>query len=117
MDSKTFIHFAKKEGMITNEHEEAAATKLVEAMDVISNVLNGSTMNQKMFNHCVDRGLSHPTLKQNFNRFIFGYISYMASDEYKVDGRNESSKETAQKLVYSYEKVEGFPFFVSLPNV
>lgn len=45
----------------------------------------------------------HNTLQQSSFRMILELIEFMASDEYRVDGRNEASKNVANKLIKGFE--------------
>lgn len=47
----------------------------------------------------------HRTLQQSTLRLMLETIEMMASDEYRTDGRNESSKTTAQRLMRGFAKV------------
>lgn len=44
----------------------------------------------------------HRTLQQSMFRTIIELVCFMASDEYRTDGRNEQSKEMAKMLVRGY---------------
>jgi hypothetical protein len=47
----------------------------------------------------------HNTLQQSSFRMILELIEHMASDNYRVDGRNEATKKIAQKLIDGFKKV------------
>ena len=54
----------------------------------------------------------HRTLQQCYTNMVFAWIKHVASDEYKVDGRNEASKEACQKLLAFMKEnnIEKMPF-------
>jgi pullulanase/glycogen debranching enzyme len=47
----------------------------------------------------------HRTLQQSAFRLFLQTIEFMASDNYRTDGRNEQSKEVAKKLLKGFEQV------------
>jgi len=48
---------------------------------------------------CKALSTEHRTLQQSTMRMIMELIEYMASDEYRTDGRNDESKRLAQDLI------------------
>jgi hypothetical protein len=56
------------------------------------------------FNQAMTR--EHPTHQQAFAALILNYINFVASDEYKADGRNEYSKEVFTKIA-AFMKEQG----------
>jgi len=82
--------------------------KLAEAKEVTSKLtdfLNNFSYeeNSAYFNEAMSR--EHRTLQQSFTRLAFQWIEFMASDEYRTDGRNQQSKQMAQELLEGFEKV------------
>jgi len=69
---------------------------------LISDYLNNFSYleNSAYFNDAMSR--EHRTLQQNFARLIFGYIEYMASDEYRTDARNADSKKIAEDIIREF---------------
>jgi adenine specific DNA methylase Mod len=49
----------------------------------------------------------HNTNQQNIFRLMMKVIEYIASDEFRADGRNEASKKTAQQLLRGFEFING----------
>jgi hypothetical protein len=72
---------------------------------LISDYLNNFNYkeNSAYFNEAMSR--EHRTLQQNFARLIFAYIEYMASDEYRTDGRNHDSAVISEDLIKGFEKL------------
>jgi hypothetical protein len=71
---------------------------------LISDYLNNFQYkeNSAYFNEAMSR--EHRTLQENFARLIFAYIEYMASDEYRTDGRNDQSKRFAELMLNGFEQ-------------
>lgn len=46
----------------------------------------------------------HRTLQQSFSKFVLMWIEHMATDEYRVDGRNEASKMMAQRMMVAFKE-------------
>ena len=44
----------------------------------------------------------HRTLQQSFTRLCLKWIEYVASDEYRTDGRNEASHEICAQLLKGF---------------
>jgi hypothetical protein len=45
----------------------------------------------------------HRTLQQSFSKFTLKWIEYMATDEYRVDGRNQASQQVAKRLIVAFQ--------------
>jgi succinate dehydrogenase/fumarate reductase-like Fe-S protein len=46
----------------------------------------------------------HRTLQQSFTRLCLEWIEYCASQDYRTDGRNESSHSTCKAIVEAYKE-------------
>ena len=44
----------------------------------------------------------HRTLQQSFTKLCMQWLEYVASDEYRTDGRNEASHELCKDLIGAY---------------
>jgi len=80
-----------------------------ELAEIITNHLNTFGDKSEAFNDAMSR--QHRTLQQNFTRRSLKWLEHVASDEYSTDGRNEQSKEVAQKLLAGFKDLqikEGF---------
>ena len=80
-----------------------------EIAEIITNHLNTFGDKSEAFNNAMSR--QHRTLQQNFTRLCLQWLEHVASDEYSTDGRNEQSKEVAQKLLAGFKDLqvkEGF---------
>jgi len=101
--------------------------KAKEVTSLLTDYLNNFNYgeNSAYFNEAMSR--EHRTLQQNFARLIFSYIEFMASDEYRTDGRNEASKQLAMDIVRMYNDEvkqtygkpwrEAEPVHFSLPTI
>lgn len=80
-----------------------------ELTNIITNHLNTFGDKSEEFNQAMSR--EHRTLQQNFTRLCLKWLEHVASDEYLTDGRNEQSKDIAQKLLGGFKDLqakEGF---------
>jgi len=75
-----------------------------EITNMISNYLNNFSYGETSayFNSAMSR--EHRTLQQNFARLIFSYIEFMASDDYRTDGRNADSKRISEDLINAFSQ-------------
>lgn len=74
-----------------------------ELMDVLGNYVN-YRKSTKGFIEAFKR--EHRTLQQSAFRMMLELMEEMASENYHVDGRNESSKEIAQALLKGFKEVK-----------
>jgi hypothetical protein len=70
----------------------------------ITNYLNSYNDKSEEFNKAMSR--EHRTLQQNFTRLCLKWLEHVASDEYYTDGRNEQSKDIAQKLLGGFKELQ-----------
>jgi|TARA_B100001094_G_C17426676_1_gene437160 hypothetical protein len=75
-----------------------------ELANEITNYLNTYGNKSIEFNEAMSR--EHRTLQQNFTRLCLGWIEHCASDDYRTDGRNEASQNTAKAILEGFEKVQ-----------
>ena len=81
--------------------EYQKAKKLTSDITDFLNNFNYEETSQ-LFNEAMSR--EHRTLQQNFTRLVLKWIEYMASDEYRTDGRNEQSKQMANTILDAYKR-------------
>ncbi len=75
-------------------------SKLVEDFsDVVNSMSFGKDENKKFFTEFARK---HRTLQQSMFRVILNLLVQMTGDDYRTDGRNEYSKDVAQKLILGY---------------
>ena len=74
-----------------------------ELMDVLGNYVN-YRKSTKGFIEAFKR--EHRTLQQSAFRMMLELMEEMASENYHVDGRNESSKKVAQALLKGFKEVK-----------
>jgi hypothetical protein len=72
--------------------------------DQITNFVNSFNTREKSksFNKAMER--EHRTLQQNFTRLVFGWIEFVASDEYQTDARNADTKRAAKMLLKGFKE-------------
>ena len=70
----------------------------------ITNYLNTYGDKSVEFNEAMSR--EHRTLQQNFTRLCLAWIEHCASDDYRTDGRNEASQNTAKAILKGFEMVQ-----------
>ena len=75
-----------------------------ELTEIITNHLNTFGDKSEAFNEAMNR--QHRTLQQNFTRLCLKWLEYVASDEYRTDGRNEQSKDIAQTLLAGFKDLK-----------
>lgn len=75
-------------------------------LDQFSDLVNNLSQEDqaKGFQNAFSR--QHRTLQQSMFRVMLRQIEYMASDEYRTDGRNEGSKAVAKTIVESFAKAK-----------
>mgnify|MGYP001357053525 CR=1 FL=1 len=49
-------------------------------------------------------GNNHRTLQQSFTKLCLMWIEYVASDDYRFDGRNQDSHTTCKAMVKAFQK-------------
>lgn len=88
--------------------------EIVESVtDVVNTFGDGQT---DTFIH--QMSFQHKTLQQSFTRLCFKWIEAVASDEYKVDGRNQHSHEICKKVVSTMKPLNnGFEISKTIPCV
>ena len=61
----------------------------------------------------------HRTLQQSFTRLCLEWIEHCASQDYRTDGRNESSHATCKAIVESYKENQNtlLPLSAYLPFI
>ena len=80
-----------------------------ELLRKFSNYVNGSNSHDhKEFIKAFSR--QHPTLQQSMMRTMLATIEAVASPDYRVDGRNQGSKDMAIKLIKGYKHIIGEEF-------
>jgi len=73
-----------------------------ELADAFSDAVNSSNFKVEEFVEHFSR--QHRTLQQSMFGAMLAVVSKVGSDDYRTDGRNEQSKETAKKLLDGYEE-------------
>jgi|688.fasta_scaffold992589_2 hypothetical protein len=72
-----------------------------ELVQEITDYLN--TFNSKEKEFCEAMSCEHRTLQQSFTKLCLQWIEHCASDEYRIDGRNEQSQKIARELLEGFK--------------
>jgi hypothetical protein len=75
-----------------------------EVVGSLATFVNYSSNRDKINQFCEEFSREHRTLQQSSFRLILQLIEYMASDEYRTDGRNEESKKMAKTLLTGFRE-------------
>jgi hypothetical protein len=75
--------------------------KTKELVQDITDYLN--TFNSKEKEFCEAMSSEHRTLQQSFTKLCLQWIEHCASDEYRIDGRNEQSQKIARELLEGFK--------------
>ena len=67
----------------------------------VSDMLNSFSFDPESF--CKEFTKEHRTIQQNFTRLCIHWLCTCASDDYRYDGRNESSHKLAEALMTSQD--------------
>jgi hypothetical protein len=85
------------------KHDRARTEKFTELMEKFSNVCNSFNSDPKDFIEQFCR--QHRTLQQSMFGMMVHLLAFMATPEYSTDGRNQYSKELAEKFIKGYGDV------------
>ena len=80
--------------------EQQQEEKSKDVIEKFGNLVNNFNFDSKSFIEAFTR--EHRTLQQNMFRAIIELICFMASSEYRTDGRNQQSHDMAKMLVQGY---------------
>lgn len=80
----------------------------------LSDYVNTYSDKSKEFNEMMGR--EHRTLQQSFTRLCLAWLEYVGSDQYRFDGRNESSHKTIKIMLEGYKKNHPNPDYYLDPS-
>lgn len=66
----------------------------------ITDFVNSYSLKSEQF--CDAMSQEHRTLQQSFTRLCLKWIEYVADNEYRTDGRNETSHEVCKRMIELY---------------
>ena len=105
------------------EYKEPSET-VKEAVTAATRFVNGNHHRDEEFYKLMSN--QHRTLQQNFTRLCLKWLEFVASDEYRTDGRNEDSKKVANEMLdgfldkvaerYPHQPKESFKREQNLPS-
>lgn len=73
-----------------------------EIVSELTDYVNSFDNKSEEFN--TEMSYEHRTLQQSFTRLCLGWIEFVASEEYRTDGRNESSKTVCDTMMNAFRK-------------
>lgn len=76
--------------------------KIQKLASEITDSVNSFSFDQKVFNQAISS--EHRTLQQSFSRMYLGWLEYVASEEYRTNVHNDTSKTLAIKIFSLLEK-------------
>jgi len=85
------------------ENSPFTKNHLEKFVEEITDFVNTYSLEGDRFNEAMSR--EHRTLQQSFTRLCLKWMEYVASDEYRFDGRNEDSHELCKDLITAYKKI------------
>lgn len=71
----------------------------------ITDYLNSFTRKEKPFCEAMSR--EHRTLQQSFTRLCLQWLEHCATEEYRVDGRNEDSQKISREILELWQERHG----------
>lgn len=77
-------------------------TTAAETVQVISDFVNNFGLDEKEFISLLER--EHRTIQQSVTKLMLKWLEHVASPEYRTDGRNEGSKQTAQWMLTAWNE-------------
>jgi len=72
-------------------------TDIQKLVEQITDFVNSYSIDSDGFIEAMSR--EHRTLQQSFTRLVLKWLEYVASDEYRYDGRNQGSHEIAKRIM------------------
>lgn len=77
-------------------------SEINELVNEITNFVNSFTPDEDGFIKSMSR--EHRTLQQSFTKLVLRWLEFVASDEYRYDGRNEASHTIVKELIETFLK-------------
>ena len=90
----------EKEFNIDN-YSAAEIERTKAAVEAMSNFVNNYGHSPELFARLMAN--EHRTLQQSFSKLMLVWLEYIATDEYRTDGRNEASQMVAKRLIKAHE--------------
>jgi len=75
-------------------------TDIQKLVEQITDFVNSYSIDSDGFIEAMSR--EHRTLQQSFTRLVLKWLEYVASDEYRYDGRNKASHEVAKQIILTF---------------
>lgn len=84
--------------------------------NTMSDFVNSFNVDEQADLFCDAMTRQHRTLQQSFTKLAMKWIEKIAADDYLTDGRNEKSKEIANRLLENFDG-DGFKPSEHLPMI
>ena len=88
--------------LIMNPEFQSHKPTADEVVQLISDFVNNFGLDEKEFISLMER--EHHTLQQSFTKLMLKWLEHIAKDEYRTDGRNEGSQQTAQWMLKAWNE-------------
>ena len=75
-------------------------TEIEKLVSEITDFVNTYSLDQDLFNETMSH--EHRTLQQSFTRLCLKWLEHVGSVDYKFDGRNEASFNTANDIIVAF---------------
>ena len=83
------------------EYSQAEIDRAKQAVTAMTDFVNSYNHNSELFNQLMAN--EHRTLQQSFTKLALEWVEHVAEPEYRTDGRNIHSQQTAQKLMKGWK--------------
>ena len=105
--------------MELSKYEQELKTNSEKIVADLAKLVNSMSFKPDYFIDAMSR--EHRTLQQSFTKLCLQWLEYVASDEYRIDARNEGSHEVCKRIIemwrdqadlglsYNYPPSQGLP--------
>jgi len=102
-----------------SKHEQELKDRSEKIVKELTGLVNSMSFKPDYFIEKMSR--DHRTLQQSFTKLCLQWLEYVASDEYRIDARNEGSHEVCKRIIemwrdqadlglsYNYPPSQGLP--------
>lgn len=96
------LESAYQEFLKNNPDLQSHSPTAEELSGYIEDYFNSFSSKEKALIEQLER--THRTLQQSFTKFTLMWIEHLATDEYRVDGRNECSQMVAKQMMVAFKE-------------
>ena len=87
--------------MELSKHEQELKDRSEKIVADLAKLVNSMSFKPEYFIDAMSR--EHRTLQQSFTKLCMQWLEYVASDEYRYDGRNEASHVLCKQIITLYK--------------